>query len=136
MMSHCLPRLRYHLENEGHTIDYFATKWFIAMFSYDTPVELMLKLWKLVVLSDENMLLCFTVCLLAEMEEELLGMEEEELNLELKTRLKERVGEMDGSDLLRKSVEMFVREFSELNFGFDKDLMQENGLKNSTTRIC
>lgn len=64
MMKYHLPRLLNHLECEDLTVEYFAAKWFIAMYSYDTSIWLMLKLWKLLVLSDQNIMVCFTISIL------------------------------------------------------------------------
>lgn len=76
MIKYHLPNTFDHLERENLTIEYFAARWFIGMFSYDTPIELMLRLWKLIAVSDENILICFTLSVLKKLELRLLELEE------------------------------------------------------------
>jgi hypothetical protein len=90
------------------------------MFSYDTSIELMLKLWKVLVLSDENILICFALCILRRLEPLLLELEEEALNTFLKSKLKEALTGYSKEMLLLETIDLYLEDFAGLRFGIDQ----------------
>jgi hypothetical protein len=108
-----LPTVYNHLRYNDVDLEYFATRWLLTLYSYDTEVDLMLRLWRLVCLTDVSMILCFTLVMLRKIESKILECDEEGLNQLLKFELKQIVDRLDRQFLLEESVKIYLENFLE-----------------------
>lgn len=59
LFSYHLPDLWCYLENEGMTIDIYATAWFVTLFARRSPVNIVLYLWDLILQNNRPHLILF-----------------------------------------------------------------------------
>lgn len=124
-----LPTITKHLRDNDVELEYFAMRWLLTLYSYDTEVDLMLKLWRLTCLTDTGMILSFTLVLLRSIEHNILEREEESLNDLLKFHLKELADRLDRQQLLRETVQLYLEQFLEapsqlesINFEMEEEI--------------
>lgn len=129
-----LPKVCSHLRNSDLSLEYFADRWLIPLFSYDTDLELMLKLWRLICLSDSHILVCFVLAMLRKMENRILEADEEQLNYLLKFNLKGEIRSLDANELLQESVELYVQHFVG-GVSLQHENLDEEVLHNPTTAL-
>lgn len=128
-MERQLPTITKHLRDNDVELEYFAMRWLLTLYSYDTEVDLMLKLWRLTCLTDTGMILSFTLVLLRSIEHNILEREEESLNDLLKFHLKELADRLDRQQLLRETVQLYLEQFLEapsqlesINFEMEEEI--------------
>lgn len=94
----------------------------------------MLRLWRLVCLTDASLLLCFTLVLLTKLQASILDCDEEGLNELLKFGLKAEVDRLDRQELLEGSVRIYIENFIDpLSTGYDLDLEMDEGVHHYPT---
>jgi hypothetical protein len=71
----------------------------------------MLKLWRLVCLTDTNLFICFTLKILRRIEKNIQECDEEGLNTLLKFQLKALVDGLNIQTLLEESVYLYLNNF-------------------------
>jgi hypothetical protein len=107
-----LPAIYNHLNSSDLSLEYFADRWLIPLLSYDTDLDMMLRLWRLICLADSNVLVCFVLVMLKKLEKRILEADEEGLNYLLKFNLKAEVKTLNSGELLRETVDMYVANFT------------------------
>eukprot|EP01041_Mallomonas_annulata_P006453 gene6453-13036_t len=81
------PELCYLLEDEGMSIDIYATAWFVTLFSRRTPTPVTLHLWDLLIQCDRPHMILFVAVAFVMWNEELLRHIDKELLPETLVRL-------------------------------------------------
>jgi hypothetical protein len=127
-----LPAIYNHLNSSDLSLEYFADRWLIPLLSYDTDLDMMLRLWRLICLADSNVLVCFVLVMLKKLEKRILEADEEGLNYLLKFNLKAEVKTLNSGELLRETVDMYVANFTN-KVDLQMEIIEEEVKHNPTT---
>jgi len=84
LMKKSLPKLYDHLQKEGVSPQIYATQWFITLFAYNLPFEVVLRLWDILLSEGVKILFRFSIYLMTHYESSFLQMDFAGIVLSLK----------------------------------------------------
>ena len=79
MIGHVSPKLSAHLKAENADATMYATQWFITLFSYSLPFDVVLRIWDVFMLEGLKIVFRVAMTLLVSQQETLLKLRFEEL---------------------------------------------------------
>ncbi|KAF9029018.1 RabGAP/TBC [Hymenopellis radicata] len=136
LVEEILPVLHIHFLRQGIKSSMFCSQWFLTMFSYRFPMEVVVRIYDNVLASGIEAIFGFSVALLQKNEDILLGLKFDEILTFLNTRLLDRykLEPYDNDDTPNYNTNEFVTEATSLRitpFQLDsysheyEDLMRE-----------
>jgi len=100
-MRNYLPEIIDHLGENGINVSYFATQWFITMFSYDFELSHLTKVWNLFFIKGWKMIIRIALSLLWHFQDEICSKSCDDLPSFLKSFVSERISEICEEDLFK-----------------------------------
>jgi len=74
-MKKFLPKLFNHLQTEGVSAQIYATQWFMTLFAYNLPFEVVLRIWDILLSEGVKILFRFSIYLMQHYESQFLKMD-------------------------------------------------------------
>ncbi|KAF8873132.1 rab-GTPase-TBC domain-containing protein [Mucidula mucida] len=116
LVEEILPVLHIHFLRQGIKSSMFCSQWFLTMFSYRFPLEVVVRIYDNVLASGIEAIFGFSVALLQKNEDILLGLKFDEILAFLNTRLLDRykLESSDDDDKPKYNTNEFVTEATSL----------------------
>jgi len=120
------PKLHAHLAKENCHPSMYATQWFITLFSYSLPFDVVLRIWDVAMLEGTKAIFRVALALLLTQADALMTLEFEELLPAL--RRAPSAGKAAADALLRVAMELKVsKKLEELKRAYEKEQQQAPG---------
>jgi len=114
------PKLHAHLAKENCHPSMYATQWFITLFSYSLPFDVVLRIWDVAMLEGTKAIFRVALALLLTQADALMTLEFEELLPAL--RRAPSAGKAAADALLRVAMELKVsKKLEELKAAYEKE---------------
>ena len=118
--QHATPKLHAHLAKENCHPSMYATQWFITLFSYSLPFDVVLRIWDVAMLEGTKAIFRVALALLLTQADALQTLEFEELLPAL--RRAPSAGKASADALLRVAMELKVsKKLEELKAAYEKE---------------
>ncbi|KAG7925208.1 hypothetical protein KL925_004685 [Ogataea polymorpha] len=104
LMEDKLPELYLHLKREGVRSSMYATQWFLTVFGYKFPLEMVLRIYDIVIAEGIESLLKFAINLMMKNQKELLELSFDDLLPFLKDKLFFYYVDNSGDDNARRTL--------------------------------
>jgi len=100
LVEEVLPVLHIHFIRQGIKSSMYCSQWFLTMFSYKFPLDIVFRIYDNVLASGIEALFSFSLCLLYKNEEALLNMKFDQLLVYLNTKMLDvyQAGETEGEN--------------------------------------
>lgn len=157
LLEEVLPVLHIHFIRQGIKSSMYCSQWFLTMFSYKFPLDIVFRIYDNVLASGIEALFSFSLCLLYKNEETLLNMKFDQLLVFLNTKMLDvyQVGEVEGDNgtkvpiydidqYVQDAVSMnitpfmldqYANEYEELVRTRDAQLIEMDALRNSNRAL-
>jgi hypothetical protein len=106
LLASVAPKLSAHMEREGAMPDMYAQKWFLTLFSYDLPFDIVLRIWDIYMMEGMKVVYRVAVTLLRNQEDDLLRLALDELVPALKHA--PTTGKASADHLIKTACELKV----------------------------
>ncbi|KIP08382.1 hypothetical protein PHLGIDRAFT_104314 [Phlebiopsis gigantea 11061_1 CR5-6] len=156
LVEEVLPVLHIHFIRQGVKSSMYCSQWFLTMFSYKFPLDIVFRIYDNVLASGIEALFSFSLCLLYKNEETLLNMKFDQLLVFLNTKMLDiyQVGVVEGEgtrtpiydidqyvqDAVSMSItpfmlDQYANEYEELVRTRDAQMVEMDSLRNSNRSL-